>query len=83
MKKHILIVGSGSIGQRHAVNLSNLGCIISCIDLRDDRISEIKSKVNINLSFNSFIYWILFFIPFNNGSFWAIILYEFTKFIKQ
>ena len=53
MKKHILIVGSGSIGQRHAVNLSKLGCIISCIDLRVDRISEIKSKVNINLSFNS------------------------------
>ena len=53
MKKHILIVGSGSIGQRHAINLSNLGCVISCIDLRDDRISEIKSKVRINLSFKS------------------------------
>ena len=37
MKKHFLIIGSGSIGQRHALNFSSLGCDISCVDLRNDK----------------------------------------------
>ncbi len=53
MKKHFLIIGSGSIGQRHALNFSSLGCDISCVDLRNDRINELKSKVKIINSFNS------------------------------
>lgn len=53
MKKHILIIGSGSIGQRHANNLSNLGCKISCCDLRTDRLDEISSKVQIHKSYKS------------------------------
>lgn len=55
MKKHILIIGSGSIGQRHAYNLFSLGCKISCCDFRNDRIDEMKSKVEITNSYNSLL----------------------------
>jgi len=40
MSKHILIVGTGSAGKRHAQNLSALGCTISCMDPRRDRLDE-------------------------------------------
>ena len=43
--KHILVVGAGSVGQRHAVNLSSLGCKISCVDPRPDRLKEIEEKI--------------------------------------
>jgi predicted dehydrogenase len=35
--KHLLIIGCGSVGKRHARNLSALGCRISCFDPREDR----------------------------------------------
>jgi len=35
--KHVLIVGFGSAGRRHATNMFDLGCKISCIDTREDR----------------------------------------------
>ena len=38
--KHILIIGTGSVGKRHAKNLNSLGCTISCIDPRRDRLDE-------------------------------------------
>jgi len=38
--KHILIIGTGSVGKRHAKNLNSLGCTISCIDPRSDRLDE-------------------------------------------
>jgi len=44
MSKHILIVGSGSVGKRHARNLSDLGCIVSCVDPRRDRLDEIAGE---------------------------------------
>lgn len=37
MATHILIVGYGSVGQRHGTNLAELGCKISCVDPRGDR----------------------------------------------
>ncbi|MGI6387359.1 MAG: Gfo/Idh/MocA family protein [Desulfomonilia bacterium] len=37
---HILILGTGSAGKRHAKNLHDLGCIISCFDPRQDRLDE-------------------------------------------
>lgn len=40
-----LIVGSGSIGKRHARNLASLGCAISCTDPRDDRRRELAGEV--------------------------------------
>jgi len=39
-KKHILIVGAGSIGKRHAKNLVKLGCDVSFVDPREDRQKE-------------------------------------------
>ncbi len=44
MSKHILIVGTGSVGKRHARNLSDLGCNVSCVDPRRDRLDEIAGE---------------------------------------
>ena len=44
MSKHLLIVGTGSVGKRHARNLSDLGCIVSCVDPRRDRLDEIAGE---------------------------------------
>jgi predicted dehydrogenase len=44
MSKHILIVGTGSVGKRHARNLSDLGCIVSCVDPRRDRLDDIAGE---------------------------------------
>lgn len=46
-KKHILILGSGSAGQRHAKNLASLGCHISAMDPRSDRLEDIAKAVEI------------------------------------
>lgn len=45
MSEHILIVGSGSVGKRHARNLAALGCRISCVDPREDRVRELAAEV--------------------------------------
>lgn len=44
-EKHILILGSGSAGQRHAKNLASLGCHISVMDPRPDRLKDIAKEV--------------------------------------
>ena len=44
MGGHILIIGTGSAGKRHAKNLHSLGCAISCVDPRQDRLNEIKGE---------------------------------------
>ncbi|HEV7276275.1 MAG TPA: Gfo/Idh/MocA family oxidoreductase [Devosiaceae bacterium] len=41
---HLLIVGAGSVGKRHARNLSALGCRISCVDPREDRRWEMAAE---------------------------------------
>ena len=48
MSKHLLIIGTGSVGKRHAKNLDSLGCSVSCMDPRQDRLDEISSE-GINL----------------------------------
>jgi len=53
MSVHILIVGVGSAGKRHARNLSALGCKISCIDLQIERIYELAGEIEIIGQFNS------------------------------
>lgn len=45
MSKHILIVGTGSAGKRHAKNLHALGCAVSCMDPRPDRLDEISAEI--------------------------------------
>ena len=49
--KHILIIGAGSVGKRHARNLTELGCRISCMDPREDRRSEMAGEVEIVAGF--------------------------------
>ena len=44
--KHILILGSGSVGKRHAQNFQQLGCYISSVDPRQDRQEEMSSSVD-------------------------------------
>ncbi|MCC7546824.1 MAG: Gfo/Idh/MocA family oxidoreductase [Burkholderiales bacterium] len=41
---HILIVGSGSVGRRHARNFSALGCSVSCVDPRAERRQELARE---------------------------------------
>jgi predicted dehydrogenase len=41
----ILIVGTGSAGQRHAKNLGALGAQITCFDPRADRLQQIKKEL--------------------------------------
>lgn len=50
---HILILGSGSAGRRHARNLSQLGCEISCMDPRADRLQQAASEIPIRYAFTS------------------------------
>ena len=41
----MLIVGAGSVGKRHARNLAALGCRISAVDPRADRLQELSAEV--------------------------------------
>lgn len=52
-RKHILVVGTGSAGQRHAKNLASLGCRISCMDPRPDRLEAIKADLDLLGAFTS------------------------------
>ena len=45
--KHILILGTGSAGKRHAANLASLGCRISCMDPRSDRLDEARAQIDL------------------------------------
>ncbi len=45
MKPHILIVGTGSAGRRHAKNLSHLGAAVSCYDPREDRLVQVRQEL--------------------------------------
>jgi predicted dehydrogenase len=53
MREHILIVGSGSVGKRHARNLAGLGCRISCVDPRKDRLKELADETPIVGAYSS------------------------------
>jgi len=44
MSKHLLIIGTGSAGKRHARNLYSLGCAVSCMDPRRDRLDEFAAE---------------------------------------
>jgi predicted dehydrogenase len=53
MAPHILIIGSGSVGKRHARNLAALGCRISCVDPREDRRREFAAETPVVAAFDS------------------------------
>jgi predicted dehydrogenase len=42
---HVLVIGAGSVGRRHATNLAALGCRISAVDPREDRLIELADAV--------------------------------------
>ena len=42
---HILVLGAGSVGRRHLRNLDALGCAVSAMDPREDRLNEAASEV--------------------------------------
>jgi predicted dehydrogenase len=50
---HILILGSGSVGRRHARNLHALGCRISVMDPRSDRLDQAAAEVPVEQRFAS------------------------------
>ena len=50
---HILIVGAGSVGCRHARNLLGLGCEVSCMDPRADRLAQAGREGPIRYQFAS------------------------------
>ncbi len=50
---HILIVGSGSVGRRHARNLAAAGCRISAVDPRTDRLRDIAKEVPVEGCFET------------------------------
>ena len=52
-KRHILVVGSGSAGKRHAHNLAAYGCSISCVDPRPDRRKELADQIPVVGAFDS------------------------------
>lgn len=51
--KHVLVVGTGSVGKRHARNLAGLGCRITCIDPREDRRAELGGELTLVGAFPS------------------------------
>ena len=52
MRPHnILILGSGSVGRRHARNFHALGCHVSCMDPRRDRLEEAGRELSIKHQF--------------------------------
>ncbi|MBN1849824.1 MAG: Gfo/Idh/MocA family oxidoreductase [Deltaproteobacteria bacterium] len=52
-EKHILILGTGSAGQRHAKNFYSLGCRISCMDPRADKLDNLRKEIPVEGVFTS------------------------------
>lgn len=43
---HVLVIGAGSVGRRHARNLAALGCAVRAADPRQDRLAELTAEVS-------------------------------------
>jgi predicted dehydrogenase len=50
-KRHLLVVGAGSVGKRHLRNLSGLGCQLSAVDPRPDRLDEANKETPLHRMF--------------------------------
>lgn len=46
-RKHVLVIGAGSVGKRHLRNFSQLGCAVSAFDQRPDRVAEAAKEVGL------------------------------------
>lgn len=53
MSKHILSLGAGSVGRRHLRNLTQLGCQVSAMDPRADRLDEAAAEVELQHRYTS------------------------------
>jgi predicted dehydrogenase len=51
-KDHLLVVGAGSVGRRHARNFYSLECHVSCADPRQDRLKQVALEVPIRNAFS-------------------------------
>jgi len=52
-KKHILVLAAGSVGRRHLRNFASLGCEVSAMDPREDRLKEAENEVRLVHKFKS------------------------------
>lgn len=50
-QRHLLIVGTGSVGKRHMMNFSALGCRVSVVDPRADRLAEAQAAARVEKAF--------------------------------
>jgi predicted dehydrogenase len=50
-QKHLLVIGAGSVGNRHLRNFSSLGCLLSAMDPRADRLDEAAGEVRMQRKF--------------------------------
>lgn len=50
---HILVLGAGSVGRRHMQNLKQLGCVVSAMDPRNDRLDESEADTGLEHRFQS------------------------------
>jgi len=48
---HLLVLGAGSAGKRHAANLQGLGCSISLFDPRTDRLEDAGKSIAVQSGF--------------------------------
>ena len=50
---HILVIGCGSVGRRHARNFNALGCQISGMDPRSERLDQVAGELPLQFRFTS------------------------------
>jgi len=53
MPRHLLVLGAGSVGKRHMRNFVQLGCRVSAMDPRVDRLSEAEAEVPLSGRYSS------------------------------
>lgn len=51
--KHILVLSAGSVGKRHLRNFTSLGCKVSAMDPREDRLTEAAKEVKLEGKYTS------------------------------
>lgn len=52
-RQHVLVVGAGSVGRRHARNFETLGCAISCVDPNEERLEQVARELSVAYRFTT------------------------------
>ena len=52
-RHHVLVVGTGSVGLRHARNLHSVGCDVSCVDPREERLEQAATELSLKNQFTT------------------------------